>query len=198
MNRRFRPLIFALLAIVAVWAVALAAFHLAAKTQMTAEKLEAFTASVDLASLTGTERERALQKLADMANALTLAERQKWRRADLWRKWFAAMTEAERMKFIEATLPTGMKQTLDAFSKLPPERRKKIVDDSLKRMKEQGVNNADGGFGKNGAPPLSPELEQKVRELGLQQFYTGSDAETKAELAPLLEQMQRQVRNGRP
>ena len=44
------------------------------------------------------------------------------------------MTEAERLKFIEATLPTGMKQTLDAFSKLPDDQRKRIADNTPSRV----------------------------------------------------------------
>jgi hypothetical protein len=194
-NRRFRPLILAVLALIAVWIVAFTLFHLAAKTQITAEKMENYAASVDLDKLSGDARAKAINDFADMANLLSLDERQKWRRADLWRKWFAAMTEKEKLDFIDKTLPTGMKQMLDAYGKLPDDQRKRIVDNSLRRMKQDGPNNADGGFGKNGAPPLSPELEQKVRELGVQQLYLDSSAETKAELQPLLEQMQRQVQN---
>ena len=194
-NRRYRPLIFAVLALVAVWIITLIVFHLAAKTRVTAEKMENYAASVDLDQLSGDARAKAINDLADMANLLSFEERQKCRRDDLWRKWFAAMTEKEKLDFINKTLPTGMQQMLDAYSKLSDDQRKRIVDNSLKRMQQDGPNNADGGFGKNGAPPLSPELEQQVRDLGVQQLYLNSSAETKAELQPLLEQMQRQVQN---
>ena len=110
------------------------------------------------------------------------------------------MTEAERLKFIEATLPTGFKQMMDAFSQLPDDRRKKFIDDAMKRLRDEGangINKTAGDYGKNGPPPLSPELENKVRELGLKELYTDSSAETKAELAPLVEQMQQLVRSGR-
>jgi len=194
-NRRYRPLIFAALALIAVWIVALVIFHLAAKTRVTAEKMENYAASVDLDQLSGDARAKAINDLADMANLLSFEERQKWRRDDLWRKWFAAMTEKEKLDFINKTLPTGIQQMLDAYSKLPDDQRKRIVDNSLKRMQQDGPNNADGGFGKNGAPALSPELEQQARDLGVQQLYLNSSAETKAELQPLLEQMQRQIQN---
>ena len=196
-NRRFRPLIFAALALVAVWIIALIFFHLAARTKITAEKMEDYAASVDLTKLSGDARAKAINEFADMANLLSFEERQKWRRADLWRKWFAAMTDPEKLDFIDKTLPTGMKQMLDAYSNLPEDQRKRIVDNSLKRM-EQDPNNADGGFGKKGAPELSPELEQKVRDLGIKQLYLNSSPETKAELQPLLEQMQRQIQNHPP
>jgi hypothetical protein len=199
-NRRYRPLIFLGIALLVIWAVALTVFHLAAQTKMTAEKLDRYTASLDFATLSAAERDKAISAFASKVNALTYEERLKWRLGETWKKWFASLTEAERLKFIEATLPTGVKQMLDAFSALPDDQRKRIIDNSIKRLQQEGangVNNTGGDYGKNGPPPLSPELEQKARELGLQTFYSESSAETKAELAPLLEQMQQVMRNGR-
>jgi hypothetical protein len=199
-NRRHRPLIFAVVALVAVWAATWTAFHLAGKNKMTAEKIRQFTLSMDLAKLSAADRDQAIRDLADRVNALAFEERLKWRRSDEWKQWFAAMTEAERRKFIAATLPTGFQQTLEAFSQLPADQRKKFIDDSIQRLKEDGatgINKSVGDYGPNGPPRLSPELENQVRALGMKQLFTDSSAETKAELAPLLEEMQRQIRNGR-
>ncbi len=199
-NRRFRPLIFAALALVAVWGVAWTVYHFAGQSKMTAEKLQAYITANDLTKLSAPAREKTIGDFADKVNQLSLEERMNWRRGDDWKKWFAAMTEAERGKFIEATLPTGFKQMMDAFSQLPDDKRKKFIDDAMRRMKEQGANGMNksvGDYGKNGPPPLSSELEQKVRQLGLKELYTDSSAETKAELAPLLDELGRQVRSGR-
>jgi hypothetical protein len=199
-NRRHRPLLLAALALVVVWAGTWAAFHFAGKTRMTAEKVRQYTLSIDLAALSAADRDRAISDLADRVNALAFEERLKWRRSDEWKKWFAMMTEEERRKFIAATLPTGFQQTLQAFSELPPDQRKKFIDDSVQRLKEDGaagINKSVGDYGPNGPPPLSPELENQVRALGMRELYTDSSAETKAELAPLLEEMQRQISNGR-
>ena len=199
-NRRYRPLIFAALALVAVWGVAWTVYHFSGQSKMTAEKLQAYISANDLTKLSASAREKTIGDFADKVNQLSIEERMNWRRGDDWKKWFAAMTEAERGKFIEATLPTGFKQMMDAFSQLPDDKRKKFIDDAMRRMKEQGANGMNrsvGDYGKNGPPPLSPELEQKVRQLGLKELYTDSSAETKAELAPLLDELGRQVRSGR-
>jgi hypothetical protein len=199
-NHRHRPLLLAALALVVVWAATWAAFHFSGNARMTAEKIRQYTLSIDLAALSQADRDKAISALADRVNALAFDERLKWRRSEEWKKWFAAMTEEERRKFIAATLPAGFRQTLEAFSQLPPDQRKKFIDDSVQRLKEDGaagINKSVGDYGPNGPPPLSPELQDQVRSLGMQQLFTDGSAETRAELAPLLEEMQRQTGGSR-
>ena len=196
-NRRFRPLIYAAGALVAVWAMAMLIYHFSSKAKVTVEKLQQYVDSTDLDKLSASARDKAIADFANKVNSLSAEERMKWRREDDWKKWFAEMTEAERAKFIEKTLPTGFKQMMDAFSQLPADQRKKFIDDAVAKLKQGGVDRSVGDYGQNGPPPLSPELEQQVREIGLKEFYADSSPETKAELAPLLEQMDIQIRSGR-
>jgi hypothetical protein len=198
-NRRRRPLLFAALALVAVWAATVTAFHFSGKARMTAEKIRQFTLATDLTNLSPADRDEKIRALADRVNALPFDERLKWRRTDEWKKWFAEMTEAERRQFIVATLPTGFKQTLEAFDQLPADQRRQFVADAIQRLREDGaagINQSLADYGPGGPPPLSPELEKQARVLGLQEFYSDSSAESKAELAPLFEEMQRQLQAG--
>src|SRR5437016_624487 len=138
-----------------------------------------------------------------MLNALSLEERRQARLDRVTRKWFQEMSEEEKGAFIEATMPTGFKQMLTAFEQLPEERRRRTVDDALRRLREEQAksvseNAGEKSAGTNALPVLSDELQAKVRTIGLKTFYSQSSAQTKAELAPVLEEMQRVMESGRP
>jgi len=158
---------------------------------------------VDISKLSGSARAKAIRELADKLNALSLEERRKARLdREAW-SWFNRMTEEEKAGFIEATMPNGFKQMLTAFEQLPEEKRRKTIDDALRRLREgrdQMAGGAGGGNqgGTNSPPVLSDELEAKVRTIGLKTFYSQSSAQTKAELAPVLEELQRVMESGRP
>jgi hypothetical protein len=92
---------------------------------------------------------------------------------------------------------------LASFEQLPEEKRRKTVDDALRRVRQsqarmQAADNEDGEAGTNMPPVISEELQAKIRTIGLKTFYSESSAQTKAELAPVLEEMQRLMESGRP
>jgi hypothetical protein len=103
---------------------------------VTAEKVRAYVESVDLAKLSAAERARALQELADKINRLSREERQRLRLERTAFRWFEQKTEDEKGQFIEATMPTGFKQMIAAFEELPEEKRRRAVDDALRRLRE--------------------------------------------------------------
>lgn len=186
--------------LVAIWVTALAGYTVFKNLKVTAEKVRVYVDTVDLSKLSGDERARAIQRLADMLNKLSPEERRQIRLGRAAESWFTQMTEEEKGAFIEATMPTGFKQMISAFEEQPPERRRRAIDEALKRLREASSQmEAERVIvgGDTNRPPLSPELEEKVRTIGLKTFYSQSSAETKAELAPLLEELQRAMESGR-
>jgi len=205
LNQRWRPVFITAISVVVLWVLALTGYVIARNSRVTAEKVRAYSESVDLSKLSAADRAKALKKLADMLNALSLEERRQARLDRIPWLWFKEMTEDEKAAFIEATMPTGFKQMLAAFEQLPEDRRKRTIDDTLRRLKEAqqkpppgSASGQETANGTNRPPPLSPELEAKVRSIGLETFYSQSSAQTKAELAPVMEELQRVMESGRP
>jgi len=186
-----------------LWIIAFIGYSVVRNARVTADKVRQYVESVSLDKLSENERAEALKKLAKMLNALPYDERRKARLERLAWGWFDQMTEQERASFIDATMPTGFKQMLTAFEQLPEDKRRKTVDDALKRLREaqtkmQGAAEEGEPPSTNARPVLSPELEAKVRTIGLSTFYSQSSPQTKAELAPVLEELQRVMESGRP
>ena len=203
LSQRWRPVFLSVAAVIVIWAVAMIGYAIAKSSKMTAEKVRAYAASVDLSKLSGDARARAIKALAEKLNALSLEERRKARLERLTWIWFSQMTEEEKAGFIDATMPTGFKQMLTSFEQLPEDKRRRTIDDALRRLREQRdqsptAQRGENPGGTNGPPVLSDELQAKIRTIGLKTFYSQSSAQTKAELAPVLEEMQRVMQSGRP
>ncbi len=203
LSQRRRAIGIAVGTVLTVWVIAWVGHLIARNSRMTAEKFRRYAQSVDFGRLNGAERAAALRALADKLNALAPEERRQIRLNHEWEGWFAQMTEAEKETFVEATFPTGIRQMISTFEKMPPERRKRILDEALKRLREERVADPDPGAQPgsgperaNTPPPVSPELEARIRTLGLKTFFAESSAQTKAEVAPLLEEIQRIVESG--
>src|SRR6185503_14591172 len=196
LNQRRRFLVAAAASVVGIWLVAGVTQQYFESLKMTADKVRAYVQSVKFNQLTGAARAKALQDLANKLNALPFEERQRLRAEQLMNNWFTQMTEEEKTQFLEATMPTGIKQMIAAFVQLPEEKRRKTSDDAMKELRAVS-NPAATGSDTNSPPPISPELEAKVRTIGLKSFYSQSSAQTKAELAPLLEALQREMESGK-
>ena len=184
-----------------MWLVLGAGWFVSNRAKATAEKVAAYLHKNDLSKMSAEQRARALQDLSRQVAELPVEERRKARMDEAWERWFAQMTEAEKGAFIEATLPSGFKQMLAGFEQLPEDKRRKAVNDSLRDLRKarEAVLNGESSelrIDSNRPPELSEELQQKVVQIGLQAFYTESSAQTKAELAPVLEEMQRLMEDG--
>jgi len=203
LSQRWRPVLFSLLAVLLIWVVALAGYFIAKNSRLTADKVRAYVESVDLSKLSGDARARAIRKLVEMWHGLSVDERQKARLERVASAWLEQMTEEEKGGFIEATMPTGFKQMLTSFEQLPEDKRRRSVQDAMGRLREaqarlmvSGVELPPGAT--NGMLSLTPELLMKIRTMGLNAFYSQSSAQTKTELAPILEELQRVMESGRP
>lgn len=161
---------------------------------MTREKLNQYLQSIDLAKLSAAERAKALQALIDKWNAMSPEDRRHWH---FDRDWLAQLTDAEKSLLIDGMIPSQIKLELNAFEQLPKEQRQRVIDRAMKQIQEASANTGAGqNGGVGGGSGLSPELEAKVRTMGLNALYSQSSAQSKVELAPLLNEIQQQLESG--
>jgi predicted component of type VI protein secretion system len=200
MSKRHRPLLIALSVIVMAWALALTGMAIARHLKVTPEKIHAYLSKVDFSKLSPDQRRVVLQKLAEMLNALSPEERRAVRMSRTFDHVFRSMTDIEKGEFMERTVPAGFAQMLGAFEQLPEDKRKKAIDDTLRRMREEAaVASAMDESGEilGTAPELPPELRNKLVNLGVKTFMDQGTPETKAQLQPVLEEIQRNMEAGR-
>ena len=196
-NQRWRPVWYSAFAVLLIWTAAFIGINIAENSRPTAERLRVFADSVDLNKLSPAERERKIQILAEKLNALPPDERRRAQFERLPHAWFEQMTDEEKRGFLETTTPKGFMQMLAAFETLPEERRRRTIEDTARRLREIQTRLQTEGL-TNSLPPLSGDLLTKIRTMGLVELYQQSPAQTKAELAPILEELQRVMESGRP
>lgn len=172
--------------IAAVWLVAAVVIHFANASHPTAETVAAYVQSLNLDAMQSADRAKAIEKMEDMVNRITFDDRQQLDRERITKEFFDKLTEEEKGAYLDATLPTGFAQLMDSFNKMDPVKRKQIVNQALERMKEHP-----------GPPPNvaagDQNIAQHVIDQGLKSFYKDADADVKLDLAPLVEQMQRNL-----
>ncbi len=206
MSSRLRPLWYSLAGLILAWILAMAGFAIVRHNKATPEKIWALLQSTDLSKLDPEDRKRALARLAELLNRLTPEDRRKARLSGEWGRWMKSMTAEEKTELIEKTLPSGINQMLSAFEQMPDAQRRKVIGESIQQMRqaraEAEAEGAEGGASPGAGEGSDPfaDLPQETREKivagGLKSFMDQGSADTKAQLQPLIEELQRSMENG--
>jgi hypothetical protein len=179
--------------LVGVWAAAASLMSLARVQQSTADSVMEQAQSVVLADLPAQEREDHLRSLAEKVNRLSFEERRQLalrRGLDLT---FEAMSEGERRAFLDRTLPQGFAQIIEVFNKMSPEERRGAVERALDDLRRAEAESTEADWSRARARLEDGSLQQVV-EQGFQAYLQTASAETKLDLAPVIEQIQQNVR----
>jgi hypothetical protein len=174
------------------WLVCWAGYALAKHSKWTGARISQYAGSLNLAGLSAAERDKALRQLVAKLDLLSPEERGGWHFPN---ELFRQMTDEEKSWFLDAVMPAQMKHALNYFEQLPKSQRDEAIDEGLRSLKEHTALGDNGGD-TNSQPFLSPELEAKVKTLGLKTLYSSSSGQTKAELTPLLVEVQKQMEAG--
>ncbi|MEX2580348.1 MAG: hypothetical protein WD342_14915 [Verrucomicrobiales bacterium] len=198
MTARNQILLRGLVGLAAVWGAVFLIVKIAKVNKPTAEKVAAYQNENPLSKIEDSdERRRVVEKMADMLNQLegtelaALAEREG---EDPRRDFFRQMTEEEQRLFMERRVGRAFEQVMESFNEMEREERRRLVERALKRMEETGEGPGGGRL-----EETDPEIVEKLTEAGLKAYYEDASVETKIDLAPLMEEMQRTMgRSGGP
>jgi hypothetical protein len=183
-----RPIwIKAALLLLAVWLVAGTAMWWSKANKPTPESLAAYVETLSVEGKSSAQREKEMEKIAKQLNKLTFEQRREVRMNRKLDRFFRQLTPDEQNRFLDLTLPEGFRQMMESLNKMPRDQRQRFVNRALKDMQDQ-----------EGAPPLPEQGQnaQRIVEQGLKSFYNEASAETKLDLAPLIEQFQRNIQSG--
>lgn len=190
MSHRNRLLLKGIAALLVVWGVAYGLMRWAGAAKPTPEKVVAFVEEHPLSEISDPEeRKRVIAGLADLLNGLEPSDmRELEERAgdDPRRNILGEMSPEEQLFFLERRVGRAFQQMMQSFNEMEREERKRIVERSLKRMKEER-----GGPAR--LEEADPEIAERITQAGLKAYYEEANAETKLDLAPLLEEMQRSM-----
>jgi hypothetical protein len=181
------------IALAVVWGIVWGAFQVTGNLKPTPEKLVAFAEENRLSEIDDSEkRRRVIGKVASMLNQMEPAELRRLAEEtgeDPRREFFEEMNPEEQRFFMEKRIGKAFEQMMTAFNEMEREERKQVVERTLKQMRSDNAR-ADG---LERLEETDPELVDRIVNEGLKAYYQSASAETKLDLAPVLEEMQKNL-----
>jgi hypothetical protein len=129
-------------------------------------------------------REKELRNIAGLVNRLDFQEREKNRENRAGENFFRKLAPDEKSLFIELTIVESMSRFMESLDAMKPEQRKKFVEQGMKEIQsgrtEEEMARTD---------ELGADLLDKISQQGMRAYFDKSSADTKLDLAPLMEAM---------
>ena len=129
-------------------------------------------------------RVKSIFKIAGMVNGLDFAEREKARENRTGESFFRKLAQPEKEMFINLTIEKSMETFMKALDALDPEQRRKFVEDGLREI-EEGRTEEE----MKRTREMSEELLRRITDEGMKSYFENASADTKIDLAPLMEAM---------
>ena len=129
-------------------------------------------------------RDKQLRKIASLVNGLDFQEREKNRDNRTGEAFFRKLAPTEKSLFIDLTIVESMGRFMESLDAMKPEQRKKFVEQGLKEINEGRTREEMAR-----ADELGSELLDKISQQGMKAYFEKSSADTKLDLAPLMEAM---------
>jgi hypothetical protein len=175
--------------LLAIWLVVGGAIYWARSVRATPESVMRYLDGQPLNGKAPGNRDDVLKKVADELNQFSDEQRREVRVSRKLNAFFKELSPAEQSRYLDLTLPTGFRKMMESLNKMTHEKRQEFVDKALADMKKH-----------EGDAPPDAQLDanaKKVIDQGFKSFYSDASADVKMDMAPLIEQMQRNMQGSR-
>ena len=175
-----------------VWVAVFSVRSMAASKKITAERLDREISGLafeDWSESTGTggeakKREEEIRRVAKMVNRLDFKERERNRESRATEDFFRKLSVGEKNLFIDLTIMETMSRFMEALDQMPAEQRKQFVEQGLREIQEGRTEEEMAR-----AQELDEQLLNKISQEGMRAYFNEASADTKLDLAPLMEAM---------
>ena len=189
----------AALVLLIVWAVVWGIRAYAGSKKITAERLDRQVAAARFADWSdqasppdraeAARRENELRNIAGLVNRLDFQEREKNRENRAGENFFRKLAPDEKSLFVELTIVESMSRFMESLDAMKPEQRKKFVEQGMKEIQSGRTEEEMARADELGADELGADLLDKISQQGMRAYFDKSSADTKLDLAPLMEAM---------
>lgn len=129
-------------------------------------------------------REKELREIAANVNLLDFQEREKNRDNRSGENFFRILSPSEKSLFVDLTIVESMSRFMEALDAMKPEQRKSFVEKGLEEI-QQGRTKEE----MERTEQLGADLLDRISQEGMSAYFEKSSADTKLDLAPLMEAM---------
>jgi len=171
-----------------VWLVVGLAIYWARSERATPESVIRYLDGHPMAGKSGHDRDEVIKRVTGQLNQFSYEQRREVRVSRKLDGFFRELNSGEQSRFLDLTLPSGFHKMMESLNRMTPEKRKEFVDKALADMKKhEGEEPPDGQMDANA---------QKVIDQGFKSFYSDASAQVKMDMAPLIEQLQKNMQGG--
>jgi len=171
--------------LLAIWLVVGGAIYWARSVRPTPESVARYLDGRPLNGKSAGGRDDVIKKVAGQVNQFSYEQRGELRGGRKLNAFFKELSPAEQSRYLDLTLPTGFHKMMESLNKMTHEKRQEFVDKALADMKKH-----------EGDAPPDAQIDanaKKVVDQGFKSFYSDASADVKMDMAPLIEQMQRNM-----
>lgn len=194
MNPRNWLLIKGGIVLLVLWLVIGGVIKVAGSMKPTPDKIRKYAQQNSLTEIEDPEKRRkVISKIAEMMNEMDPKDLRDFEREEndreLQRAFMESMSAEEQWLFMDKRMGKAFSQMMTVFNDMDRDERKKMVADALKEIRRQ-KESGDYPEDQESMEEMDPEIVDKIAEAGLEAYFSDASAETKIDLAPLMEEVQ--------